>query len=332
MQEATASGSAASDRRERRRVLILGVSGQDGALLARHLIAAGDAVEGTSRDGIAPNLARVGVAGAVPVHRVDPLSASEITTLVETLRPDRIYHLSGQSSVGRSFSQPRETYESHVRSTLNILEAVRTLRPACRVFVASSGEVFGETALTGADERAPFAPVTPYGVAKAAAASLVANYRGVYGVYACSGLLFNHESELRPEDFIVQRIARGAVAIARGRADTLTLGNLDIVRDFGWAADYVDCMARMLEQAEPRDHVVATGIPTSLEGLVDAVFTMMGLDWHEHVRHDGALVRPLDIRVSVGDPQLAAERLGWRAETCMPAIAERLVDAAREAA
>jgi GDPmannose 4,6-dehydratase len=317
-----------------KRALIFGVTGQDGALLARHLLMQGRELHGTSRgrDGVTGNLRTLGIEDRVHVHTVEPTDRTQVADLLGALRPFEIYNLSGQSSVGQSFREPRETFDSHVGSTLAILEATRTRLLDCRFFHASSGEVFGETSDTPAGETTMMAPLTPYGVAKAASTMLVRNYRDAFGLFVCSAFLFNHESLLRPAGFVAQRIARGAAEIKLKRAGKLRLGNLKIVRDWGWAPDYVHCMARMLQQDEPHDYVVATGIPTSLESFVARVFSRLGLDWKEFVHSDETLVRPTDIRVSVGDPRAAAQRLGWTASVRMPEVADWLADAALERA
>jgi GDPmannose 4,6-dehydratase len=251
-----------------------------------------------------------------------------VADVLGALQPFEIYNLSGQSSVGRSFAEPRETFDSQVGSTQAMLEAIRAHALDCRFFHASSSEIFGDTGQSRANESTPFAPCSPYGVAKAAATLLVKSYRDAFGLFACSAFLFNHESVLRPESFVTQIIARGAAAIRLKRADQLKLGNLRIIRDWGWAPDYVECMAKMLRQDEPRDTVVATGVATSLEEYVARVFSRLELDWKDCVVQDEALLRPTDIAVSVGDPRAAAERLDWRAKVCMPEIADRLADAA----
>jgi GDPmannose 4,6-dehydratase len=312
------------------RALIFGVTGQDGALLAQYLLAQGFEVHGTSRrrDDVAGNLHQLAIAARVRVHQVDPLDQTQVAAALSAIGPSQVYNLSGQSSVGRSFAEPRETFESHVGSTMAILEALRMHAPGCRFFHASSSEIFGDTGETPANEASIADPRSPYGVAKAAATLLVESYRDLFGLFACSGFMFNHESPLRPDSFVTQRIAHGAAAIKMKRADRLELGNLQVVRDWGWAEDYVECMARMLQQDEPRDYVVATGVASSLESFVDRVFGRFDLDWKDFVVVDDKLLRPNDISVSVGDSRLAEQRLGWRARVRMPEVAERLADAA----
>ena len=312
------------------RALIFGVTGQDGALLSQHLLTQGFEVHGTSRrhGDVAGNLRQLGIADRVRIHQVDPLDGAQVAAALSAIDPSQAYNLSGQSSVGRSFAEPRDTFDSHVGSTLTILEAIRTQVPACRFFHASSSEIFGDTTEQPANEASVPKPYSPYGVAKAAATLLVKSYRDLFGLFVCSGFMFNHESPLRPDSFVTQRIVHGAAAIKLNRADRLTLGNLKIVRDWGWAEDYVECMARMLEQDEPHDYVVATGVASSLESFVDRVFSRFDLDWKDFVVVDDQLLRPNDISVSVGDPRLAEQRLGWRARVRMPEVAERLADAA----
>jgi GDPmannose 4,6-dehydratase len=312
------------------RALIFGVTGQDGALLAQHLLALGYEVHGTSRraGAVAGNLQQLGIANRVGVHTVDPNDGAQVSDVLGAVQPFEVYHLSGQSSVGLSFDRPRETFDSHVGSTEAILNGIRGQSLDCRLFHASSSEIFGETGEGGADENSALSPCSPYGEAKAAATQLVKSYRDAFKLFACSGFMFNHESVLRPDRFVTQRIAQGAAAIKLKHAGQLRLGNLQIVRDWGWAADYVECMARMLRQDEPRDTVVATGVAVSLEFFVERVFSRLGLDWKDCVVRDDALLRSNDIRVSVGNPRTAEQRLGWRARVRMPEVADRLADAA----
>lgn len=312
------------------RALIFGVTGQDGALLAQHLLAQGYEVHGTSRraGADAGNLQQLGVANRVRIHTIDPNDNAQVSDLLGAVQPFEVYHLSGQSSVGLSFDRPRETFDSHVGSTEAILKGIRARSLDCRLFHASSSEIFGETGEGGADESSATAPCSPYGEAKVAATQLVKSYRDAFKLFACSGFMFNHESVLRPERFVTQRIAQGAAAIKLKRAGQLRLGNLQIVRDWGWAPDYVDCMARMLRQDEPRDTIVATGVAVSLKFFVERVFSRLDLDWKACVVRDDALLRANDIRVSVGNPRAAEQHLGWRARVRMPEVADRLADAA----
>ncbi|MFZ3035487.1 MAG: GDP-mannose 4,6-dehydratase [Parvibaculum sp.] len=315
-----------------KRALIFGMCGQDGVYLARLLRDQGYEVHGTSRDREMANtsgLQRMGVLDDVTIHSAALLDFRSVLQVIGDVRPDEIYNLAGQSSVGLSFAQPVETFEGIILGTLNILECLRFLKLPARFYNATSGEVFGNTEAP-ADENTPFRPRSPYGVAKSTAFWTVANYRESYGIFACSGILFNHESPLRPARFVTQKIVRGAVDIAERLTDGLTLGNIDVARDWGWAPDYVDAMARILKQDEPDDFVVATGTSTTLTEFVSTVFDYLGLDWQTHVESAPELMRPTDIRVSVGNPAKAKLKLDWSAETKMPQIVHKLVDAELE--
>ena len=310
--------------------LICGVSGQDGAYLARLLLDQGYRVVGTSRNaqtGSFDNLTRIGVRDQVELAL---MAGNDFRTVVQILaryEPQEVYHLAGQSSVGLSFEQPVETFESISLSTLNVLEAIRVLGRGTRFYNAGSSECFGDHGDLPADESTPFRPRSPYAVAKAAAFWQVANYREAYGLYACSGILFNHESPLRPERFVTQKIVQAACRIAAGSNERLRLGNLDIYRDWGWAPEYVDAMARLLAQDVPLDMVIATGETHALEDFVAEAFDAVGLDWHDHVTSDPALMRPTDVRISRANPALAAEKLGWRANLRMRGVVRAMVAA-----
>src|ERR1700738_472294 len=235
-----------------RNALIIGVTGQDGAYLARFLLGNGYSVHGTSRDAALARLeglSALSIRESITVHSVSPTDSQSVADVVSKILPDEIYNLSGQSSVALSFSQPVETLESIVLGTLNVLEALRRIKPGIRFYNAGSSECFGDTGAHAADEETAFRPKSPYGVAKAAAISLVRNYRESYGLFACSGLLFNHESPLRPARFVTRKITSAAARIARGAGERLSLGNLSVRRDFGWAPDYVEPMWGMLQQA-----------------------------------------------------------------------------------
>jgi len=310
--------------------LIFGVSGQDGTYLARLLLERGFTVHGTSRDREMTNLGgleRLGIGDRVTVHSAVPSDFRSVVQVISATRPTRIFNLAAQSSVGLSFEMPVETLDSIIGGTLNILEAIRILALETRFYNASSSECFGNTEEGPADEQTPFRPRSPYGVGKAAGFWAVANYRESYSLYACSGILFNHESPLRPTRFVTQKIVRGAADISEHKTDRLRLGALEIARDWGWAPEYVDAMARMLEQDTPEDFVIATGRLHTLEDFVQRAFAWFGLDWRAHVEIDPDLKRPSDIRCSVGNPGKAARQLGWRAQTAMEAVVDRLLEA-----
>ena len=314
----------------KKRALIFGISGQDGAYLAEHLLREGYEVFGTSRDRELANLSNLNSVGAtdkIKIHSASVVDFRSVLQAISDTQPTEIYNLSGQSSVGLSFVTPIETFDGIVVGTLNILESIRFLKADIRFYNACSSEAFGETFGRPATEETPFRPRSPYAVAKAAAFWAVANYREAYGLFACSGILFNHESPLRPVRFVTQKVVRGAVDIARGARDKLVLGKLDISRDWGWAPEYVEGMAKMLRQERPDDFIIATGKASRLEDFVDRAFASVDLDWRDHVVCDPGLERPSDLSVSVGDPSRALQSLGWSATTRMPEVVDRLVAA-----
>lgn len=315
-----------------KRALICGVGGQDGAYLSRLMLEKGYEVWGTSRDAQVAtfaNLERLGIRDRV---RLLSMAQSDFRSVLNTLsraEPDEIYFLSGQSSVGLSFDQPAETIESITVGVLNLLEAVRFLGRPTRVYHASSSECFGDVDAGRANELTPFRPRSPYGVAKASAHWLVTNYREAYGLYCCNGILFNHESPLRPSRFVTRKIVAAACRIQAGSSERLTLGRLDIARDWGWAPDFVAAMWRMLQQDRADDYVVATGQTRTLEDFVDEVFRQLGLDWRAHVAIDPSLYRPSEILNSAGDPSKAHAHLDWSPSVSFPEMIARLVGAER---
>ena len=295
--------------------LICGISGQDGSYLAQFLLSKGYKVVGTSRDAGVSSFAGLKALGVYDQVTLTSMAMNDFRSVLQVVSkysPDEIYNLAGQTSVGLSFNQPVETMESICGGVLNLLEVVRFVNKGIRIYNAGSGECFGDTGLVGATEDTPFTPRSPYAVAKAAAFWQVANYREAYGLFACSGLLFNHESPLRPERFVTKKIIYGARAIAEGTLNSMTLGNLDIARDWGWAPEYVQSMWLMLQQVVPEDFVVATGITHTLEQFVDRAFNVVGLDWRNYVQVDKSFFRPLDIQHSRANPAKANEKLGWK--------------------
>lgn len=315
-----------------RRALIFGITGQDGAYLAADLLQHGYEVYGATRQSHAglENLRRLGIMERVCVHAVDMQDFGAVSSAIQAISFDEIYNLAGQSSVGLSFAQPVEAFASHALGTLNILEAIRSLRSSARLYNASSAECFGDSGSAPLNEDMPFRPITPYGVAKTAATMLVRNYREAFGLFACSGIMFNHESPLRPKGFVVPSVVHGAIAIARKQEERLQLGNITVVRDWGWAPDFVVSMRMMLQRDTAEDFVIATGIGTSLADFVDRVFRRLGLNRKNHVTSNDALIRSTEIPVSIGNPERALQKLGWVARVRMPEIADRLVDAALE--
>lgn len=313
--------------------LIFGISGQDGAYLAELLLAKGYCVHGTSRDAeisTFASLTALDLRDRVTLHSAVPTDFRSVLQAIDRATPDEVYNLSGQSSVGLSFLEPVETLQSISVGTLNILEAIRFLDRPIRLYNAASSECFGNTDEAGADENTAFRPVSPYGVAKAAAYWQVVNYRESYGLFASNGLLFNHESPLRPQRFVTAKIVAAATRIAAGSDEALTLGDISVRRDWGWAPEYVDAMWRMLQQPTPGDYVVATGTCHSLKDFTASAFAFFDLDWHDHVRLDPALHRPTDLAVSRGNADKAARQLDWRADTVIPDLVLRLSAAAAE--
>lgn len=318
-----------ADAGKGRSALIIGVSGQDGALLSRLLLAKGYRVHGSSRDAQVSdfgNLAKVGVRELVQLHSAVTTDFRSVAQLLSRTTPDEVYLLAGQSSVGLSFEQPVETLESIALGTLNLLEAIRFLGLRSRLYHAGSSECFGDQDAPS-DEQTAFRPRSPYAVAKASAHWTVANYREAYGLFACTGILFNHESPLRPARFVTRKVVAAACRIAAGSGERLRLGNLDIERDWGWAPEYVDAMWRMLQQPQAEDYVIATGRAHSLREFVAMTFAALGLDWLAHVDYDDSLRRPSDLRRSLGQPARAAERLDWRARCDLASIIRRMIDA-----
>ncbi|MBV8969279.1 MAG: GDP-mannose 4,6-dehydratase [Verrucomicrobia bacterium] len=317
----------------KKRALVTGISGQDGAYLAAHLLKLDYEVIGTSRDAQMAsfkNLSRLGIREQVALESLASNDFRSVLQVLEKVRPDEIYNLAGQSSVSLSFHQPVETLDSISVSTLNFLECIRFLRRPIRFYNAGSSECFGEAEGGPCTETSPFRPRSPYAVAKATAFWQVANYRDAYGLYACSGILFNHESPLRPDRFVTQKIARAAVRIARGEQDMLELGDTSVIRDWGWAPEYVEAMHGMLQQPEPADFVIATGESCTLFHFAEVVFQELGLDPNRYIRTDKSLLRPSEIRVGRGDPTNAATKLGWVARTRMPDVAKNLVNSCQE--
>jgi GDPmannose 4,6-dehydratase len=297
------------------RALILGIGGQDGGYLAKFLLGKGYEVYGSSRDVhlmSGRGLHALGIADRVSLRSMAINDFRSVLTVLAEVQPDEVYNLAGQSSVGLSFEQPVETMESLAIGTLNVLEAIRFLSPTTRFYNAGSSECFGDTGDTVADETTAFKPRSPYAVAKATAFWQVANYREAYKLHASSGILFNHESPMRPERFVTRKIVAAACRIAQGSKELLTLGDIDIHRDWGWAPDYVEAMWAMTQQPQGGDYVVATGRTVSLGYFIERVFAELTLDWRDHVRSNPKLFRPSDIRHSHGNPARAQAVLGWR--------------------
>ena len=301
-----------------KKALIIGITGQDGAYLAKHLLDKGYEVTGSSRDVMASsfaNLQTLGIRDKVKLVSVSINDFRSVFNAIQSFNPDEIYNLAGQTSVGLSFDQPVEAIESIAIGTLNILEVIRLQNRPVRFYNAGSSECFGDTGNTPANEHTPFAPRSPYAVAKSTAKWLINSYRESYGLYACTGILFNHESPLRPERFVTQKIIAGAAKIKAGQLSKLQLGNLDISRDWGWAPEYVQAMWLMMQLDKPDDFVIATGRQESLKYFVSKAFEYFDLDWQKYVEIEPGFFRPNEIVSSVGNPQKAIEVLGWSKPT-----------------
>jgi GDPmannose 4,6-dehydratase len=267
----------------------------------------------------------LGIDTQLEIVAVDLADGERVRQLIAKLKPDQVYHLASMSSVGMSFANPRVAIVSNLVSTANLLDAIKTEWPQARLLVAGSGEVFGDTGDLPANERTPFRPQSPYAVAKAAAAQLVTQYRENYGLFACTAILFNHESPLRPEGFVTRKITDSAVRIALGGQEKLKLGDLTVMRDWGWAPEFVRAMHQMLALDRPIDLVIATGQTISLADFVESAFTAVGLDWRDHVETDRALIRPKEPKIIMADATQAQLLLGWKASLSGRQIAEQLV-------
>jgi GDPmannose 4,6-dehydratase len=318
----------------RRKALITGITGQDGSYLAEWLLERGYEVHGTTRQYPLPECSRIGHLCGSP--EAGPRVVLHLASLEEpaTLRrallaadPDEVYHLAGQSHVGLSFEQPEATCNATGMGAVRLLELLRELKRPSRLFQASSAEVFGRPACSPQDEDTPVRPVTPYGCAVAFATHLARSYRVNYGLHACCGILYNHESPRRGDRFVTRKITRAAAAIKLGQQETLTLGNLDARRDWGHARDYVQAMWLALQQAEPRDYVIATGCLHTVREVVTTAFGHLGLDWERHVRVDPRFLRPADPQELVGNAARARELLGWTPTTGFEAMIREMVEA-----
>jgi len=311
------------------RALICGISGQDGAYLARLLLEKGYEVVGSSRDAQISsfgNLVQLGIRKKVCLESMALNDFRSVLQVVSRTQPDEIYNLAGQSSVALSFEQPVETLESILSATINLMEVIRFLDRPIRFYNAGSGECFGDTLKETAHEETPFRPRSPYAVAKAAAFWQVANYREAYGLYASTGILFNHESPLRPERFVTRKIVAAACRIARGSGEKLRLGNTTIQRDWGWAPEYVDAMWRMLQREKAEDFVIATGKSHSLAEFADLAFRYFGLEWKDHTVVDPSIFRTTDIPYSCGNARKAFQMTGWQARTDMPKVVQNMIE------
>ncbi len=310
--------------------LVTGVTGQDGAYLADLLLSKGYRVYGAYRRTSTLNfwrLEQLGIKEKVQLVPLDLLDMGSIARVIEETAPDEVYNLAAQSFVGVSFSQPLATTTITGLGPVNILEAIRLVKPNTRLYQASSSEMFGKVQRVPQNESTPFYPRSPYAVAKLCAHWAVVNYRESYSMFCCSGILFNHESPLRGLEFVTRKITDAAARIKHGLLDRLTLGNLEARRDWGYAPEYVEAMWMMLQQATPKDFVIATGETHSVRDFVEAAFSCAGLDWQKYVVSDSSLFRPAEVDLLIGDPSLASAELGWKAKTSLKELVGLMMDA-----
>ena len=317
--------------------LITGITGQDGSYLAELLLAKGYTVHGIIRRASTFNTSRIDHLYQDPhingvslfLHYGDLADSTNLIKLLYRLQPDEIYHLGAQSHVRVSFDIPEYTGEITGISTCRILEAIREAGLNCRFYQASSSEMYGKVMETPQRESTPFYPRSPYAAAKVYAYWLTVNYRESYHIFACNGILFNHESPRRGETFVTRKITRAVARIEAKLDQHLYLGNLDAKRDWGYAPEYVEAMWRMLQQDQPDDYVIATGATHSVREFVQAAFAYAGLDWQRHVRFDERYLRPAEVDLLLGDASKAKEKLGWQPKTLMPDLVKIMVDADR---
>jgi GDPmannose 4,6-dehydratase len=309
------------------RALITGVTGQDGSYLAELLLDKGYEVFGVVRRTSHHSYERIEhLLDRISIVAADLLDQHSLTVVLQETRPDEVYNLAAQSYVPTSWSQPVLTGEFTALGVTRILEAIRLVHPSARFYQASSSEMFGKVAETPQRETTRFYPRSPYGVAKVYGHMITVNYRESYGLYAVSGILFNHESPRRGIEFVTRKVSDGVARIKLGLAGELRLGNLDARRDWGFAGDYVEAMWRMLQQPEPSDYVVGTGTAHSVRDLVEVAFSHAGLDWHQHVVQDPRFVRPAEVDVLLADPTRARTELGWKPRMPFETLVRTMVD------
>ncbi len=312
----------------RRTALITGVTGQDGSYLAELLLAKGYTVVGVVRRTSHDSYERIGhLLDRIHIVPADLLDQHSLTVVVRDAKPDEVYNLASQSFVPTSWTQPVLTGEFTALGVTRLLEAIRLAHPAARVYQASSSEMFGKAQETPQRETTPFYPRSPYGVAKVYGHWITVNYRESYGLFAVSGILFNHESPRRGLEFVTRKVTYGVARIVKGKDTELRLGNLDARRDWGFAGDYVEAMWQMLQQPRPADYVVGTGQTHSVRELCEIAFSHVGLDWKKYVSVDARYVRPAEVDTLQADPSKAKRELGWAPNTSFERLVRMMVDA-----
>jgi GDPmannose 4,6-dehydratase len=311
-----------------RKAVITGITGQDGSYLAELLLEKGYEVAGVVRRSSAPNLWRIQhLLDRIRLLPADLLDQLSLIRLIDEVQPTELYNLAAMSFVPASWDQPMLTGEFNAQGVTRVLEAIRTVNPAIKLYQASSSEMFGKVREVPQTELTPFYPRSPYGVSKVFGHYITVNYRESYGMFACSGILFNHESPRRGLEFVTRKVTDGVARIKLGLAGSLSLGNLDAQRDWGFAGDYVRAMWLMLQQSVPGDYVIATGESHSVKELVEVAFRHAGLDWKPYVRIDPALIRPAEVDHLIGDPSKAKKELGWSPEVTFERLINMMVDA-----
>lgn len=308
--------------------VITGITGQDGAYLAELLLEKGYAVHGVVRRSSTDTFERIAHLGnRIKLHQADLLDQLSLITIMQETKPREVYNLAAQSFVPTSWGQPLLTGEVTALGTTRVLEAIRVVDPKIRFYQASSSEMFGKVQEVPQKETTPFWPRSPYGVSKVYGHWITVNYRESYGMYACSGILFNHESPLRGKEFVTRKVTDAVARIKLGLQQKLKMGNLDARRDWGFAGDYVRAMWSMLQQDEPDDFVVATGEMHTVRELVQLAFAHVGLDWQKYVELDPAFLRPAEVNELCGDPTKARTKLGWKPEVMFAELVRMMVDA-----
>jgi GDPmannose 4,6-dehydratase len=311
-----------------RRALITGISGQDGSYLAELLLDKGYEVVGVTRRLSAPNLWRIEhLLDRITLRPGDLLDQLSLIRIIADVRPQEIYNLAAMSFVPASWDQPMLTGEYNAQGVTRVLEAIRTVDASIKVYQASSSEMYGKVREVPQTELTPFYPRSPYGVSKVFAHYITVNYRESYNLFAVSGILFNHESPRRGLEFVTRKVSDGVARIKLGLADSLALGNLEAQRDWGFSGDYVRAMWLMLQQDQPDDYVIATGISHSVRELVEVAFSHVGLDWKKYVRTDPAFLRPAEVDHLIGDPAKAKRVLGWEPTVDFSGLVKMMVDA-----
>lgn len=311
-----------------KKALVTGLTGQDGSYLAELLHQKGYEVHGLLRRSSQPIDQRLGhLADYVEIQHGDLTDSLSLREILSKVQPDEIYNLAAQSHVAWSFKTPESTFDITGAGCLRLLEAMRQTSPHSRFYQASSSEMFGQVHETPQTERTPFHPRSPYGVAKVAAFWATVNYREGYDMYACNGILFNHESERRGEEFVTRKITIAAAKISLGLQDKLMLGNLDAKRDWGYAPEYVEAMWLMLQQDKPEDYVIATGETHTVRDFCEAAFSHLGLDYEKYVEIDPQFYRPAEVNLLIGDPSKAKRELGWEPKVSFQKLVTRMVDA-----